>query len=370
MSLKLMTVDDSRTIRRIVASYAKAMAPDVEVMEAANGQEALDKCKEKLPDIIILDVNMPVMTGEECLKRLREEEATKGIPVVMLTTESEKQLVVKLLQMGVQQFIIKPFEKEEFMKKVGGVVSKIEVGAPDGGTTSTPQGKYVLVLEDKEKIKNTIAAAAKGVYEMVGTADMGQALAHFKTSAPQLVLANLSIEGVDAFELFVQMRKVPDRQGVRYVGMCLKTANDRISRARGTGYIEILAKPFTPDDVKSVLKSSGKAAVNAEANGDVYVIKAEGGKFQVVIPMILKAIDGAAEDGFMKILIDLSAIPEGDLDDVTLWGGVAEKIAGLGLSASYVSPSTQVIEKLKGLLDTQDLKVLTDADEAMRALAA
>ena len=142
MPLKLMTVDDSRTIRRIVTTYAKDLAPDVEVIEAENGQECFDKCKENLPDIIILDVNMPVMTGEECLQRLRADEHTKPVAVVMLTTESEKQLVVRLLQLGVQQFIIKPFEKQEFITKVGGVLAKrAKKGQTAEAKVTTPEGK-------------------------------------------------------------------------------------------------------------------------------------------------------------------------------------------------------------------------------------
>ena len=372
MALKLLTVDDSRTIRRIVTSYAKDLAPDVQIIEAANGQECIDKCKETLPDIIILDVNMPVMTGEECLQHLRASDATKTIPVVMLTTESEKQLVVRLLQMGVQQFIIKPFEKQEFLEKVGGVVAKLpkKAGAASSAP-KTPEGKYVIVVEDKENIAKTIVdAAQKGKLGAVVTTEAGEAMAHLKKNGPAIVLANLTMEKTDGFDLFRQMRKVPDRQEIRYVGMCLKTAADVISRARGTGYIEVLTKPFTTDIIASVLASNAKAGLATDTNGDVFIIKGTGGKFQATIPLILKAIDGAAEEGFMKVLIDLTALEEADLSDVTLWGTIAEKTDGLGIAASYVSPSMRVVEKLKGLVDTAELKVTTDQADAINALAA
>lgn len=371
MALKLMTVDDSRTIRRIVTSYAKDLAPDVEILEAANGQECIDKCKETLPDIIILDVNMPVMTGEECLQHLRASDATKAIPVIMLTTESEKQLVVRLLQMGVQQFIIKPFEKQEFIEKVGGVVAKMPKKAGAAGKVKTPEGKYALVVEDKENIAKTIVEAARrGKVAAAVTTDAGEALAHMKKNAPTIVLVNLTMEKTNGFDLFVQMRKVPDRQDVRYIGMCLKTATDVITRARGTGYIEVLTKPFTAEMVASVITSSDKAAVATEAKGDVYIIKGNGGKFQATIPLILKAVDGAAEEGFMKVLIDLTALDEADLSDVSLWGTIAEKTDSLGMTASYVSPSMHVVEKLKGVVDTAELNVLTDQADAFNFLAA
>ncbi len=371
MPLKLMTVDDSRTIRRIVTTYAKDLAPDVQVVEAENGQECLDKCNESPPDIIILDVNMPVMTGEECLKHLRDKEETKGIAVVMLTTESEKQLVVRLLQLGVQQFIIKPFEKQEFVTKVGGVVAKMAKKAQgDEGCVATPEGKYVLVVEDKENIARTIQSAAEGTHAVSLTTDSAQALAHFKTNAPDLVLVNMAMENLNGFELLVQMRKIPDRQDVRYVGMCLKTAKEVIARARGTGYIDILLKPFTPDDVKNVLTAKASNEVKVENEGEVAVIRCEGTSFGALIQMILKAIESAAEDGYMKVCIDLSGLAENLLDDVSLWSGIAEKTNELGVSAAYISPSTQVIDKLKGVVDTQNLEVFTDPSDALGKLAA
>jgi two-component system chemotaxis response regulator CheY len=369
MVLKLMTVDDSRTIRRIVSSYATALAPDVEIMEAADGKECLEKCKETLPDIIILDVNMPVMNGEDCLRSLREQEATKDVPVVMLTTESEKQLVVRLLQLGVQQFIIKPFEKKEFIEKVGGVLAKVR-GSACGGDVPTPEGKYMIVLEDKENIIKTINEAAAGILEVVSTSDAGVALNHLRTRAPVLVLANLALEGTDALELFAQMRGVPNRGNVRFAGMCLKTAMDLIGRARRTGYVDVLPKPFAAADVTQLLSSKTAHSVETEADGDIYVIHCEGTRFQTLIPLIHKAVEGAAEEGFMKVLIDLAAVAERELGDLSSWGSIAEKVGSLGLAASYIAPSADVVLKLKEVVDTKDLRVVTSHDEAKQALAA
>lgn len=371
MPLKLMTVDDSRTIRRIVTTYARDLDPEVEIIEAADGQECLDRCNENTPDIIILDVNMPVMTGEECLQHLRTNDHTKNIAVVMLTTESEKQLVVRLLQLGVQQFIIKPFEKQEFIDKVGGVLSR--VGTQESGgqkAVSTPEGPYILVVEDKENIARTIQTAAQATHAVVVTTDAGLAMGHFKRRAPSLVLANLTLEGLDAFDLFAQMRKVPERQDTRFVGMCLKTAKEVIARTRGTGYIQILVKPFGPEEVNEVITPRSANSVATETRGDVFVVTCEGNSFAAMISMILKAVDGAAEEGFMKLCFDLRSIPEASLSDVSIWGGIAEKTESLGMKTTFVAPSLAIIDKLKGLVDTQSLRVTTDQDEAISQLAA
>lgn len=372
MAFKLMSVDDSRTIRRIVSSYAKDLAPEVEIIEAANGQEALDRCAESIPDLIILDVNMPVMNGEECLEKLRSQEETKNIPVVMLTTESEKSLVVKVLQLGVQQYIIKPFEKQEFLDKVGGVVAKLGPGVVgvEAKAIEAPSGDYMIVLEDKENITKMIAEAVTGTFSVIAVTDVTKAQSLFTQKAPKVVMANVAMSEADAFAMFVQMRKVAEREAVRYVGMCLKTANDLINRCRGTGYIEVITKPFTAADIKNAIISSTEELVTMEMKGDVYVIRSSPNNFRKQLPVILKEVDSAAEEGYFKVMFDLSAVPEAELNDLTLWGTIAEKTNGLGMKASYLSPSMDIVTKLKGLVDTQSLKVTTDQNEAMQALAA
>ena len=86
MKPKILTVDDSKTIRLIVG---KAFKPfDVDVFEASNGVEGLAVAMREKPDIIILDITMPIMDGSECLAKLKSNPDLKGIPVIMLTAES------------------------------------------------------------------------------------------------------------------------------------------------------------------------------------------------------------------------------------------------------------------------------------------
>ncbi|MFC1571981.1 response regulator [Candidatus Eisenbacteria bacterium] len=374
MPLKLMTVDDSRTIRRIVSTYAHELDPDVEIIEAANGQECLDKCRETVPDLIVLDINMPVMTGEECLKCLREREETESIPVVLLTTESEKQMVVRLLQLGVQQFIIKPFKQQEFLEKVGAVVKRLDLGSPsndeDTGSTPTPEGDYILIMEDKENIVRTLTGVAEGQYEVVSTKSPAEAVRHFIKKPPVVVFANLAMAGVDVFGLLQQIWHAPGGESARYVGMCLKTATDVITRARTSGKIELLLKPFAADGVSVHLAPPSTASVETQVEDDICVITPVNGSFDTVCPMIVEAVEAAADDGFMKILVDLTGLPAAELADIALWGTIAERTEGLGLNATYLSPNKEVAAKLKDVLDTKDLVVLTNRGEALQALAA
>ncbi len=120
MSYKILTTDDSTTIRKIVK---KAFANyNCELFEAENGVEGLAMALKEKPDLILLDVTMPVMSGMEMLEKLKAESQTKDIPVIMLTAESGKENVTKCVMMGVQDYIIKPFKGNELTERVSKVL--------------------------------------------------------------------------------------------------------------------------------------------------------------------------------------------------------------------------------------------------------
>ena len=120
MTTKILSVDDSRTIRLIVA---KGFRPyDVTMLEGANGEEGLVVAAREKPDLIILDVTMPVMDGVTMLGKLKEDAALKQIPVIMLTAESGRENVLKIARMGVRDYLVKPFKEDQLIEKVTRIV--------------------------------------------------------------------------------------------------------------------------------------------------------------------------------------------------------------------------------------------------------
>jgi two-component system cell cycle response regulator len=121
MALKVLSVDDSRTIRLIVG---KSFRPyDVQVCEAANGEEGLAAAAREKPDLIILDVTMPVMDGVTMLSKLKEDPALKTIPVIMLTAESGRDNVLQIAKLGVRDYLVKPFKDTQLIEKAGRIIS-------------------------------------------------------------------------------------------------------------------------------------------------------------------------------------------------------------------------------------------------------
>ncbi len=108
MRNKILTVDDSKTVRIIVRKTFKSY--DCEILEAGNGVEGLALAAKSMPDLILLDVTMPVMDGVEMLTKLKADPQLKGIPVMMLTAEGGRDHVLKIAKIGVRDYIVKRFE--------------------------------------------------------------------------------------------------------------------------------------------------------------------------------------------------------------------------------------------------------------------
>ncbi|MBW1820959.1 MAG: response regulator [Deltaproteobacteria bacterium] len=120
MTLKILAVDDSKTIRMIVKKAFRQY--DCEMFEGENGIEGLAVASKENPDLIILDITMPVMTGTEMLEKLKSEPSLKDIPVIMLTAESGKDNVMNIVKMGVNDYMVKPFKGEQLIERVEKIV--------------------------------------------------------------------------------------------------------------------------------------------------------------------------------------------------------------------------------------------------------
>lgn len=119
--MKILTIDDSRTIRMIIQ---RAFRPfECTVCEASNGAEGLAAAEHEKPNLIILDITMPVMDGITMLTQMRQRPELKDIPVIMLTAESGRENVATVAGLGVRDYLVKPFKDEQLVEKAGRIIA-------------------------------------------------------------------------------------------------------------------------------------------------------------------------------------------------------------------------------------------------------
>lgn len=116
MEKTVLIVDDSTAIRRILVFNMKKIQGVSNLLEAGNGKEALDQLNNNKVDLILLDINMPVMDGFEFMEHINKNAKIKKIPVVVLTTEGRDDVREKMKAMGVYGYLTKPVQMLKFKK--------------------------------------------------------------------------------------------------------------------------------------------------------------------------------------------------------------------------------------------------------------
>jgi two-component system KDP operon response regulator KdpE len=134
----ILIVDDEARMRRFMQ-----MNLDLEgyrVIEASNGLEAINRVREDLPDLVLLDVMMPELDGFEALRIIRE---TSTVPVIMLTVRDDEEDKVKGLELGADDYVTKPFSPRELASRIKAVIRRTEMDSPLG-----PGGKSLVKVDD------------------------------------------------------------------------------------------------------------------------------------------------------------------------------------------------------------------------------
>lgn len=123
MGKRVLVIDDSSTMRKIVSRALRQAGLDFdEILEAADGQEALNLLENENVDLILSDINMPNMDGIEFLRQKKEIDAIKNIPVVMITTEGGADIIGEAKELGAAGNIKKPFTPDKINEVISGIM--------------------------------------------------------------------------------------------------------------------------------------------------------------------------------------------------------------------------------------------------------
>ena len=122
MAYNILVVDDSKTIRAIIVKILKLTKLEInQIFEATNGREALDCLKDNWIDLILSDLNMPVMTGTEMVSEMEKDGLLKDIPVIVISTDGSAKRIDELKKKGIREYIRKPFTPES----ISGVIDRV-----------------------------------------------------------------------------------------------------------------------------------------------------------------------------------------------------------------------------------------------------
>ena len=120
----ILVAEDEKHLQKLLEYKLKNSG--FRVLVSGNGEEALKLAKEHHPDLIVLDVMMPIMDGLECLAALKRDENLRSVPVVILTAKNLESQVVRGLELGAEDYITKPFSPSEFVARIKALLKRFQ----------------------------------------------------------------------------------------------------------------------------------------------------------------------------------------------------------------------------------------------------
>lgn len=373
MKPKILTVDDSKTIRIIVAKAFKSF--DCDIFEAANGVEGLAVAAREKPDIIILDLTMPIMDGAEMLSKLKSNPELKGIPVVMLTAEAGRENVLRIAKLGVRDYLVKPFKEELVVERVSRIIDLKPKGDSLAKAKRFDEPISILVVDDKPAIVDQIRAGLSDTpWTVQGRSQTGEAVDFCSQSSPDGIFASLSLPDNAGFTLFQMFRASAKTKNVPVFALCVKTAVEEQARAQQAGFTGIITKPIDFEDLR------GKVARALHLDTSYKYFEQRSGVLVLKLPAqfnpnvanevsvhLRNKVSEAVDSGLGKMVVDLSQLKSADVNLVKLGLSAIQLCQELSLKQRLIG-SEAVCAECKNYEETKDWRFVSSFEEALAAL--
>jgi two-component system cell cycle response regulator len=373
MRYKILTVDDSKTVRIIVR---KAFRPyDCEILEASNGVEGLAISSKDSPDLILLDVTMPVMDGVEMLIKLKADPKLKGIPVIMLTAEGGRNNVLKIAKIGVRDYLVKPFKEEALIEKTSRVINLKPLADQPAKTKSVLDPADILIVEDKPAIIQQIQQGLKHTpWKIHGAGNQEAALEFCAKTRPDLTLISLSLPDEEAFTLFRLMRTEANTKTTPIFALAVKTETGQQQQAQTMGFSAVITKPIDLVDLETKMCKS----MNLDTSQRYFIL--EPGFLIMRLPencpptvlvevsnYLKPKVSEAVDAGHTRMVIDIHELKSLHMGIIKFLLQTMQTCSELTLQFALVG-NPQIVTECKGFEDTKNWTFYDSIEDARNKL--
>lgn len=292
--LRVLVVDDDPDVRAIVLHVLKDR---FEVVSCTSGVEALERIDRLEPDLIVMDVMMPVLTGIETVRAIKKDARFANVPVIFLTARSDNEAVREAMRAGGDFYVLKPFDPAELLATVQQValshrlVPKPKLytmealnrpmAAPVGGaemdrgsdsqpdpemfpseqlsdagrehrntTPSVSRRVRIMIVDDDVDVVNYVKSILREDYEIIGVADSELAPEKIINYQPDIILLDIMMPKLNGFHLSHLIRINRRLRGSKIIFVSSRTDHEAVSKAFSLGATDYLEKPFTPEQLR------------------------------------------------------------------------------------------------------------------------
>ena len=237
MADTVLVVDDDSNIREVLHKFFTLKG--YQVILAANGEQALELAESEMPKVILLDINMPGIDGMETCKRLRADEKTRLIPIILITAYGATR--TEASDAGADDIIYKPFDMDRVIESIENVVKKNLILVVDDQ------------LEDRETFKDILES--KG-YKVTTAKDGYEAIELVNRGEFNIIFIDVKMAGINGVKTFEGVRKLrPDVPVVMVTGYSVE---ELVKEAIDKGAYACIYKPLDMEKIMRIIKEVKK----------------------------------------------------------------------------------------------------------------
>jgi len=218
--LKALIVDNDKLVRILIIKVLNKLV-GCEIAEAENGLEAITKLKEDIPDFILLDLHMPIMSGVEVLEVLRNDPNLKNIPVIIMSSTDDKKVIVELLKLGIADYILKPIDVNNIQDRLTKVLLKQSKKESEKKSFSPVYdedidfpGAKLLVIDNDESFRTKIFTNLSGDFYVIEASSGIEGLQMFLSNKPAVVVIS---EGLNLLNESILARKIKSQHETKII---------------------------------------------------------------------------------------------------------------------------------------------------------
>ena len=234
---RVLVVDDEPDIVSVIREYLEREG--YETLTAYDGKEAVKMALENKPDVITLDLMMPEMDGFEVIERLKEDERTKDIPIIIISVISAMKDKKKTFRLGVADYITKPLTSKRLALSIDEIQRWIN---------GDKKSRKILIVDDEPDIVRVVEESlSKEGYQTFKACDGEEALNIAHKESPDLIITDIGMPKMDGFELIKRLKEDGQTKNIPVIVLTIRDLEPDRVHALGLGVQEYLTKPFFGD---------------------------------------------------------------------------------------------------------------------------
>jgi two-component system, sensor histidine kinase and response regulator len=258
---RILMVDDHTANLEVLIQTLKSEFFDI--FTALNGKVALEIAPKIKPDLILLDIMMPEMDGFETCQKLKASDATRDIPVIFITSRTEREDIEKGFSLGCVEYITKPFNTDEVCSRIR---THLLLGNPNckqelawGDDSVSIKGLKVLIVEDNPSSVVILRKSLQQFELELFMAPNGRvALDIAPRIQPDLILLDIMMPEMNGFEVCRLLKSDPSTKNIPIIFITAKNQREDIERGFSLGCVDYIPKPFFLKEVQARLMSQLK----------------------------------------------------------------------------------------------------------------